>query len=368
MKRLLTALLLCLLLVCGSAGAEGVESAMGVERTERAGGASPSPTGMAGAALAEGLDSFDLSRQELAWVDGEVYAIGKPGLLGCTSVCRVTETGLVTVWSTGESLRGIYPWGNELLVVTQRGENMNYLFGTPVTQSAFVLDPASGRAHRWQTTTEGELMARNGVLWRIDRDGADAHCPVRAWRLTSAGWEIVADFRSDAPVKSFGGFLYNDFLTLCLPPAGDNAADGLFMDADTGERFTLTGLDFGFNHLLRAVRQDGRLYYLGHHGFHAVDTETGMTCTLLDYPEYAYRAFAMDDTRFILIERDRVDVYDRVTMTLQKSIATDTFPTDCLLTGDVLYIRNQYWDIDSGGERHFLAVIDLTDGTCTHFD
>lgn len=319
-------------------------------------------------AMAEGLDSFDLNRQELALVNGEVYVIGKPGLLGRTSVCRVTESGLVSVWSTGETLCSVYPWGDELLVVTQRGETMNYLFGTPVTRSAFVVDPASGLSSRYQSTMEGELMARNGVLWQIERDATDAYCPVRARRLTESGWETVADFRSEEPVESFGGFLFNDFLQLCLPPMGNNTADGLFMDADTGERFTLTGLDFGFNHALRAVREDGLLYYLGHNGFHAVDVDTGLSCTLLTYPKYTCQAFAMDDARFIFIGSDHVAVYDRATMTLQRKIVTDTYPTDCLFTGDTLYIRNRCWDIGSGDGRHFLAVIDLTDGTCRHFD
>ena len=378
LKRLML-LALCLLLACGSAGAEGLVNP---------GGASPSPTGEAGTPLTEmGVDSGYLSWiSQMAYLNGQPYGMTSfGGWRARTTIYAQTEQGMEVVW-TGEGRgRGLFAVGDKLVLVAEEPtdfwEDVFSMYPPLGERFVEVIDPASWEAERLPIPPgEALVFEMDGemVRWASWQEEEMLHAEIRRWN--GAGWDAVFAWTGNAlPEGWYGAAPYSGFVRLGQHVHGRGLRDLRIVTLADGREYLLTDVEPRYGNALNAVLDDGILYLMGDSGLWAFDLAAGTRELLLPG---TVGTFIMNG-RYIVFSHDadyddnecRMQVYDRETATLLREVTVPNDANCWVLDGDTLYLQ----DYTKGGywvngvmtvERPYSAVIDLTTGECrtTPFD
>lgn len=371
LKRLML-LALCLLLVCGSAGAEGLVNP---------GGASPSPTGEAGTTLAEmGVDSGYLGWiSQMAYLNGQPYGMTSfGGWRARTIIYAQTEKGMEVVW-TGEGRgRGLFAVGDKLVLVAEEPtdfwEDVFSMYPPLGERFVEVIDPATWEAERLPIPPgESLVFEMDGELvrWGSWREDGIPRAEMHRWN--GAGWDEALIWTGEMPEESFYTELHPSFVLLDQQLHDKGVRDLRIVTLADGREYLLTDVEPRYGNALHAVLDDGILYLMGDSGLWAFDLAAGTRELLLPG---TVGTFIMNG-RYIVFSHDadyddnecRMQVYDRETETLLREV-TVPGDADCwVLDGDTLYLQ----DYTKGGywvngvmkvERPYSAVIDLTTGEC----
>lgn len=378
LKRFLL-LALYLLLACGSAGAEGLVNP---------GGASPSPTGEAGTTLTEmGVDSGYLSWiSQMAYLNGQPYGMTSVGgWRARTTIYAQTEQGMEVVWTGEGRARGIFAWGDKLLMLAEKPkgfwENLLEMYETPGERFVQVLDPATWEAEVLPITEAVPLLrVLDGELvrWGSLREDGIPRAEMHRWN--GAGWDEALIWTGEMPEEeSFYTELHPGFALLDQQLHDKGVRDLRIMTLADGREHLLRDVEPRYGNALDAVLDGDLLYLLGDSGLWAFDLAAGTRELLL--PGTVGR-FIMNG-RYIVFSYDadyvdnecRMQVYDRETATLLREVTVPN-DADCwVLDGDTLYLqvytKGGYWvNGVMKVERPYSAVIDLTTGECrtTPFD
>jgi len=318
-------------------------------------------------ALGEGAYSGQtVWSSRMAEVNGEVYCLSEPAPLWVNSAvyCLSPEgkTAVARRWAGWERL---YAAGDRLLLVHSVLNLGEVLGSIPASvQEAQLFDPATGQSMvlgQFSATEKGtnRIFAAAGKVFRTVRDG-DSWELQRLADMTDRGiWTTEAAWNGEQPdVRMTFCALGSRGSTVLYEYASGKVYD---VSALVQRRLILDWEGVVENGVLYQV-QDGLL----RDWLTALDLTTGEKVKLVRLAGDRLMGFLLAEERAILLYSEqggdyRANVYDRSTWTLTGSVAFTEYPKDAQLLGDRLFVSCSY--AEAGAQ-----IVDLVTGECISID